>query len=302
MTGTVLVTGAGGRHGGTGTHLTQRLLEQGVPVRILVRRESAAGRALRTLGVDVVLGDLHDRRTLEPALDGVEQAYFAYPVAGGVTSAAANWAEAIRRTGRPIRTVVMSMGPAHPEHPSALGREQWLAEEVLRWAGIDVFVLRIMALFHENLPLLHGRSLAGDAVIRTAFGPSALSWINGSDAAELAACALLKPELFDGPLAEIPGTELRTHQEIADVLTGILGKPVRFEPISVAEWRDELTAMTEGALNADMAAHIPNVAAGVLRRGTSMAPDPGRYTELTGQKPVALASYLESIKHTLVPG
>ncbi|MFJ1767598.1 NmrA family NAD(P)-binding protein [Amycolatopsis sp. NPDC088138] len=298
MSGTILVTGAGGRHGSTGTHLAQRLLEDGVPVRILVRRESDASRALQTLGAEVAVGDLHDRRTLEPALEGVEQAYFAYPVAGGVVSAAANWAEAVRRAGRPIRTVVLSMAPAHPEHPSALGREQWLAEEVLRWAGIDVFVLRVMALFHENLPLLHGRSLADDDVIRNAFGASTLSWINGKDAAELAVRALTRPELFDGPLAEIPGTELLTHQEVADVLTGVLGKPVRFEPIGVDEWKAELA----GVVNADMASHIPNVAAAVLRRGTSMAPDSSRYTQLTGRQPVALSSYLGSIKDTLVDG
>jgi hypothetical protein len=44
-----------------------------------------------------------------------------------------------------------------------------------------------MALFHQNLPLLHARSLADDGVLRNAFGDSTLSWINGSDAAEPAA-------------------------------------------------------------------------------------------------------------------
>ena len=130
----ILVTGATGRHGSTGAHVARRLREEGIPVRILARTLSERTDALAELGAEVVIGDLHDRRSLVSALTDVELAYFTYPVEAGVVPAAANYTAAVRETGRAIRTVVMSMGPAHPLHPSDLGRAQWLAEEVMTCA------------------------------------------------------------------------------------------------------------------------------------------------------------------------
>lgn len=165
----ILVTGATGRHGSTGAHVARRLREEGRPVRILAR-------AL------VVIGDLHDRRSLVTALADVELAYFTYPVDAGVVPAAANYTAAVRETGRAIRTVVMSMGPAHPLHPSDLGRAQWLAEEVMTWGGLDVLILRVGATFHQNLIALHGDSIRRENLLRNSFGDGQVGWINGSDA------------------------------------------------------------------------------------------------------------------------
>lgn len=123
----ILVVGGTGRHGGTGAFVARRLIEVGLPVRALTRRRDDRALALQSSGAEIVVGDLHDRRTLIPALEGVEVAYFTYPVAGGIVDAAANLASAARATGLK-RLVVMSMGPAHPDHASPLGRAQWLAE------------------------------------------------------------------------------------------------------------------------------------------------------------------------------
>jgi uncharacterized protein YbjT (DUF2867 family) len=107
----ILVTGATGRHGGTGAHVVQRLREQGRPVRVFVRRLGERTEELAALGAEVVVGDLHDRRSIVRALRDVELAYSTYPIDAGVVPAAANYAAAVRETGRSVRTVVMSMGP-----------------------------------------------------------------------------------------------------------------------------------------------------------------------------------------------
>ncbi|USX54403.1 NmrA family NAD(P)-binding protein [Lentzea sp. HUAS12] len=126
----ILVTGATGRHGGTGAHVVRRLREEGRDVRVLARSRGDRTEALEAIGAEVVIGDLQDRRGIVPALEGVAQAYFTYPIDAGVIGAAANFAAAVRESGASPRTVVMSMGPAHPGHPSGRGRDQWLAEEV----------------------------------------------------------------------------------------------------------------------------------------------------------------------------
>src|SRR5256712_13765466 len=60
--GLILVTGAAGQLGAVGRTVTRLLLDRGLPVRAMVRREDDRTAALRAAGAEVVVGDL-----LEPA-------------------------------------------------------------------------------------------------------------------------------------------------------------------------------------------------------------------------------------------
>ncbi|MGB5633946.1 MAG: NAD-dependent epimerase/dehydratase family protein [Waterburya sp.] len=71
MTKRVLVTGGTGFTGG---HLCRRLVAEGYQVRALVRKSSRYHN-LETLGVELVIGDLEDPSSLEPAVAEVETVY-----------------------------------------------------------------------------------------------------------------------------------------------------------------------------------------------------------------------------------
>ncbi len=58
----ILVTGAAGQLGAVGRTVTGLLLDRGLRVRAMVRREDERAAALRAAGAEVVVGDL-----LEPA-------------------------------------------------------------------------------------------------------------------------------------------------------------------------------------------------------------------------------------------
>lgn len=166
----VLVTGATGRHGGTSAHLVTALLEAQRPVRVLARTKSERTEALAAQGAEIVLGDFNNRRSLIAALDGVGTATFTYPIAAGIMPAAANFASAAREARAPVRVIVMSMAVAHPDSSSPLAQAQWLAEELLTWSGLDLCILRIAALFFENIPTLHGPSIRRTAEFSNSFG------------------------------------------------------------------------------------------------------------------------------------
>jgi uncharacterized protein YbjT (DUF2867 family) len=72
-------------------------------VRVLARTPCERTQQLAELGAEIVIGDLHDRQSLVPALTDVDLAYFTYPIADGVVSAAANYAAAVREVGRAHR-------------------------------------------------------------------------------------------------------------------------------------------------------------------------------------------------------
>lgn len=282
----IFVTGATGRHGGTGGFVARDLVRRGVPVRALVRSDDGRARTLAADGVSVVTGDLNDRRSLVPALEGVKIAYFTYPVAGGIVTAAAHFAAAAREAGVE-RVVVMSMAAAQPESPSPLGRAQWLAEEVLEWAGFDTLNLRVAAIFAENLDLLHGHEIHGEGAIRNTFRDVPLSWMTGEDAGRLAVAALLHPERAGGARTLYPsGGTVVSHAQIAAALSEKLGRPIRHETIARADWIERLLARREAdeRVNADMAAHISAVGLGIRE---TMAQN-NLFETFTGQQPVSV--------------
>lgn len=294
----ILVTGATGRHGNTGEYLVQRLRDAGRSVRVLARTLGERTDRLTDLGAEVVVGDLHDRRTLLPALDDVDLAYFTYPIDAGIIPAAANYASAVREVGRRPRTVVMSMGPSHPESPSNLGRAQWLAEDVLQSAGLELLILRVAALFHENLAVLHGQSIRERGLIRNSFGPGEVAWISGRDAAELALAGLLHPERFDDAVYYAKGSEVLSHGEIAALLTDLTGADVRFEPVTRDEWRSDLEELAHSSggdvVNPAMAQHISAVGHMVAANGRSLPADRDALAALIDREPVTMREFLEA--------
>jgi NAD(P)H dehydrogenase (quinone) len=60
--GLILVTGAAGQLGAIGRTVTELLLDRGLPVHAMVRREDDRAAPLRAADTEVVIGDL-----LEPA-------------------------------------------------------------------------------------------------------------------------------------------------------------------------------------------------------------------------------------------
>jgi uncharacterized protein YbjT (DUF2867 family) len=292
---TVLVIGAG-RHGGTGARVVERLREHDREVRVLVRSSTADVALLRGQGAEVVIGDLHDRRTLVAAVEGISAVYFAYPIAAGAVQAAANLASVLRTTESPAHLVVMSMGPSAADSPSALGRAQWAAEEVFSWAGLEPTVLRVAALFYENIPVLHGASIRRTGRFGNSFGTGPAPWISGRDAADLAVAALLEPSRYPGTkLAYPPGAELLSHAEVAEMIAREIGSPVEFVPVSGPEWQSELEelAAAGGVVNIAMAQHISSVGAQLARRsGASVPPDPAGLAEVIGHGPLSLAEFI----------
>ncbi|HEY9679401.1 MAG TPA: NmrA family NAD(P)-binding protein [Drouetiella sp.] len=259
----ILITGATGRHGGTGKYVVQALLDRNYKVRALARSDDQRAQALRDLGAEVVVGDLHDRRTLLSALKDVESAYFTYPVGAGIVDAAANFVSAAR-ANEVKNLVVMSMAPANPDSPSPLGRAQWLADELFDNAGFECLILRVAALFFENLELLHGGDIEGDGIIRNSFEDVALNWIAGVDAAKLVTAALIHPQKFrDTKISYPTGSEHFTHAEVLDKIGRYVGKKLKHETISAAEWEKHLVDRSQSELRIDaaMAKHISSVGA-----------------------------------------
>src|SRR5215469_6559703 len=155
-----LITGA---TGATGGHAARHLLAKQHAVRALAHRPDERSEQLQRLGAEVVFGDFLDFDSVRAALNGVQRAYFCYPINPGLVQATAQFAQAAKEAGVDV-IVNMSMIPARSDATSQAARQQWLSARVFDWWGVPAVHLR-PTLFAEWLlylaPMIReGRMLA----------------------------------------------------------------------------------------------------------------------------------------------
>jgi len=95
----ILVTGAAGQLGAVGRTVTGLLLDRGLPVRALVRRDDDRAAALRAAGAEVVVGDLIEPADVFRAVSGSRRVYFGISVSAGYLEATMIMATVAREVG-----------------------------------------------------------------------------------------------------------------------------------------------------------------------------------------------------------
>ncbi|PEG38203.1 NmrA family transcriptional regulator [Mycolicibacterium agri] len=230
----VLVTTA---NGDTGRPMVDDLLEHGLQVRAMVRKDDARAQRLRDSGAEVVFGDLLTLRDVRAALDGVQRAYFNFPVGEGLVEAAVMFAQAAKENHVEL-IVNMSHIQSRPQARSKATQNHWLSEQLFAWSGIPTTNLRV-TFFMEWLTYIadlirHGRYVMPfDADSR--FAP-----IAGSDIALTAATILGDPERHAGRTYTLTGPVEYSHQELAAEVGRVLAKELPFEQVTVSTFLDLL--------------------------------------------------------------
>src|SRR5205085_3130435 len=97
--GSILVTGAAGQLGAVGRTVTGLLLDRGLPVRAMVRREDDRVAALRAAGAEVVVGDLLEPADVARVVRGCRRVYFGMAVSPGYLEATPTMAAVARAVG-----------------------------------------------------------------------------------------------------------------------------------------------------------------------------------------------------------
>src|SRR5262245_23371177 len=131
----ILVTGAAGQLGAVGWTVTGLLLERGLRVRAMVRREDERAAALRAAGAEVVLGDLLEPADVYRVVSGCPRVYFAMSVSAGYLEATVTMAAVAREVGvdalvNMSQTTVSQMSLQNTT-PSPQQRQHWLSEQAL---------------------------------------------------------------------------------------------------------------------------------------------------------------------------
>jgi uncharacterized protein YbjT (DUF2867 family) len=251
-----LIVGAAGQHGATGNYAARQLLAMGLPVRAFVRRADDRADRLKALGAEIAVGDIRDFDVVCAALDGVQRAYFTYPIADGLLEATATFATAAKEAG--LESVVnMSQITARPDHPSPAARQHWLAERLLDWSGIGVTHLR-PPFFLENLLSFTTSSIRSEGKIYLPYGHGRHAPVAGEDLGRVAVGILTDPVAHLGKTYVPTGPVSLSMAEMATVFTGVLGHPVEYVDIPVERWQHMLGHV--GGMSPHLIEHLSRVA------------------------------------------
>jgi NAD(P)H dehydrogenase (quinone) len=281
MNPTILIAGA---TGATGRVATKILLEKGLSVRAFVHNEDERSQKLQALGADIAVGDLLDFQSVQKAFKGIKRAYFVYPIRPGIVQATVHFAEAAREAGVEI-IVNLSQSTARKEAESISAQQHWLAEQVLNWSGVPVTHLHPTA-FNEWL--LYMRKQIANGVYAVPFSPSGrFAPIAAEDQGGVIAGILADPEPHKGKTYPLRGPVELTPSEIAKIVSDTLGKEVRYEHITGAQWVLNLYGQDIPFLSQHIAGIVPDHAEGIMS-GTSNI-----VKEITGHEPMSVAEFVE---------
>src|SRR5437763_7199932 len=241
--GPILVTGAAGQLGGVGRAVTSLLLERGLPVRALVRREDDRAAALRAAGAAVVVGDLLEPADVYRAVSGCRRAYFGMSVSPGYLEAAVTMAAVARELGVDalvnMSQMTVSQMSIRNTTPSRQQRQHWLGEQALLWSGLPVVTVR-PTMFLESFFPLAGPSVRDRGRIELPFGRGKTSPVAAADVARVVAAVLADPGPHLGRIYELTGPRSQDMHGVAREFSDALTREVTYSDIPPEDWEREL--------------------------------------------------------------
>ncbi len=273
----ILVTSAAGR---TGSVAVRELLKKGFPVHAFVRRIDARSAALQEAGAEIFVGDLFDMRDLRRALVDVQRAYHCPPFAPNLLHGTMLFALAAEEAQLEVVALLSQWHP-QPSNPSINTREHWMANNIYRWMPtVDVI--------HVNPGLFAFIYLTGLPLIKH-LGMFAGPWGNGlnappsnEDIGRLSAEVLANPGPHIGKSFRPTGPALLSPTDMADVLTGVVGRKVKYQDTPPKMF---LKAAKAQGLGDFEIAHVNHYFDEVRRGAFAVGAPTDHVLEVTGKQP-----------------
>jgi NAD(P)H dehydrogenase (quinone) len=241
--GPILVTGAAGQIGAIGRTATSLLLERGLAVRALVRREDDRAAALRAAGAEVVIGDLLEPADVFRVVSGCSRAYFGMSVSPGYLEATVTMAAVARELGVEalvnMSQMTVSQMSIQNSTPSRQQRQHWLGEQTLGWSGVPVVIIR-PTMFLDNFLPFAGPTVRDRGRIELPFGRGKTSPVAGADVARVVATILTDPAPHLGRVYELTGPRSQDLDGIAREFSEALNRDVAYYDIPPGDWEQNL--------------------------------------------------------------
>ncbi len=217
--GVVLITGATGH---VGKELLEQILKRGdARVRVLVRDRTKVSHLSNR--VEIAVGDLNRPETLSAAMQNVEQLYFVT----AVTEQVVNLVEAAKKAG--VKHVVKQ---STIEADRSLGPGKWHREqeEFIKASGMTWTIIRPTMMMTNTIEWWAATIKSRSAV----YFPGGKGKVPAIDPRDIAAVAfnVLTGSGHGGKTYVVTGPEALTIAEMVEVIGKVLGRRIRYIPVS----------------------------------------------------------------------
>jgi uncharacterized protein YbjT (DUF2867 family) len=240
----ILVTGGTGMNG---TALLQRLSARGVPALALVRNPQKAGAIAALPGIEVAAGDLSRPETLSVPLNGITSAFLTSTSDATMQEVQTNFIEAARKAG--VKHVVKLSGIiADVRSPFRFARMHGEIEKRLEESGMAFTHLRageFMQSYFRQVP-----TIVQDGALYLPMENARIASIDVGDIAE-AAAAILTGSGHHGKVYRLTGSESLTMSDVAERLSRVTGRPVKYVNVPPEAFKKTLLATGAPAYRAD---------------------------------------------------
>jgi len=240
----ILVTGAAGQLGAVGRTVTGLLLDRGLLVRAMVRREDDRAAALRSAGAEVVVGDLLEPADVHRAASGCRRVYFGMSVSAGYLEATVTMAAVAREVGVDamvnMSQMTVSQMSIQNTTSSPQQRQHWLSEQALAWSGLPIVTLRPTVFLEGFFLPLTGPSVRDRGRIELPFGRGKTNPVASADVAQVVAAVLADPGPHLGRVYELTGPLSQDLHGIAREYSEALNREVTYADIPPEDWEREL--------------------------------------------------------------
>src|SRR5216110_2429444 len=288
--GSILVTGAAGQLGAVGRTVTGLLLDRGLPVRAMVRREDDRAAALRAVGAEVVVGDLLESADVYRVVSGCRRVYFGMSVSAGYLEATVTMAVVAREVGVDallnMSQMTISQMSIQNTTPSRQQRQHWLSEQALGWSGLPVVTIRPTMFLESFLPLT-GPSIRDRDRIELPFGRGKTSPVAGADVAQVVAAVLADPIPHLGRIYELTGPQSQDMDGIAREFSEALNREITYSDISPEKWEQGLKTYR---LPEHLMGHLLTM--GALHRAGRYDRQADGVQRVTGQPPMSVREFV----------
>lgn len=279
-----LVTGYTGRLGGMVTAILQT--RYGVQPRVLIRPQHLDAPDWQApSNVEVATGDYEDTTSLETALTNIDTVFLVSPVHPNMRARELALASAAAQQTNPPHIVKISgLGT---QIGSFVDSGRWHAEieQGIHDLGLSLTCLRPLFLM-QNL----GQQMTlirKTGVVRSAVGNAAIAMVDARDVAEVAAAAMVNDTAIRGQDVTITGPKAYTYEDVANVCSDVLGRPVAYQRQSKDDVRATLKKLGQPEWHIDILIQFNEA---FVRGWASKTSDV--VERVLGRPPRSLAAYL----------
>ena len=232
----ILVTGATGTNGRL---VVQALRGAGVHVRAMVQDSSRAAD-LAEAGAEVAVADFDRADTLDAVLAGVERSLLLSAVDQRLVERETRFVERAKRAGLAHLVKFSSIG-AHPAASFTFGRQHGAAERVVMESGLE-FTFVQPNFFMQNL-LWSAETIRARGEFQHSLNSTPVSHVDARDIAAVIAKVLTdRLDRHAGRIHLVMGPAAVSFDQVADTLSRVLGRPIRYRDLEDEQLKAGLQA------------------------------------------------------------